>query len=203
MAGPVAVGHTCPMTSTSPGTHESPDAETLYAHGLAHIRRSPTDVGRLEMIVCRPAAGEREVLTTGVLDPAHGLIGDSWSIRGSRRSADGGPHPEMQVTLMNSRVIELLAGGRERWSLAGDQLYVDFDLGERNLAPGSHVTIGSTVLEVTAEPHRGCAKFSAHFGRSAVTFVNSPLGLDLRLRGVNAKVIEGGTIEIGDPVAKR
>src|SRR5437660_469322 len=93
--------------------------------GLERIRRSPAEVGRVELIVRRPAEDKRQVLEQGLLDLKQGLVGDSWLSRGSSRSADGSANLEAQVTLMNARVIALLAGDRERWPLAGDQLYVD------------------------------------------------------------------------------
>jgi transcription antitermination factor NusB len=164
--------------------------------GLDHIWDSPGDEGTLAMIVRRPAIEQREVLEHARLDPVEGLVGDSWSMRGS-------PHPEAQLTIMNARAIHLIAGDRDRWSLAGDQLYVDFDLSEANLPPGSRLAIGETVVEVSALPHRGCQKFSARFGVEALRFVNSEEGQKLHLRGINAKVITGGTIRTGDPVRKQ
>ncbi len=76
----------------------------------------------------------------------------------------------MQLNVMSARVIDLVAAGdRERWALAGDQLYVDLDLSEENLPPGTRLALGSAVIEVTDQPHTGCAKFSARFGAAAHT----------------------------------
>lgn len=170
--------------------------------GLAHIRQSPLAAGVLELIVRRPAVGEREVLTEGALDLRVGLVGDNWRERGSTRTPDGTAHPEMQLTLMNARVAALLAGPRERWPLAGDQLYVDFDLSLANLPPGTRLQIGSAVVAVTTLPHTGCAKFSERFGSDALRFVNAPPHKELRLRGLNAQVIQPGLVKTGDRVAK-
>ena len=128
--------------------------------GLDEIRRSPRDGGTLELIVRRPAVGGRETVEVAELDPVTGLVGDNWLARGDRKSPDGIAHPDMQVTLTNARAVALVAHIPERWPLAGDQLYVDLDLGGENLPPGSRVSIGSAVLEITAEPHNGCAKFA-------------------------------------------
>ena len=163
---------------------------------------SPKDEGTLDLIVRRPAVGRRDVLDAGELDLTTGLIGDTWNIRASKRTPDGSPHPDMKVTLMNSRVIALIAGEKTRWGLAGDQLYVDFDISVANVPTGTQLAIGSAVIEVTNQPHTGCAKFMQRFGVDAMKFVNSPRGLELRLRGINARVAVPGRIQTGDRVRK-
>ena len=169
---------------------------------LDTIRQSPKNDGVLELIVRRPQIGARDVLEEGELDPVVGLVGDTWSTRASRRSADGGPHPEMQLNIMNARVVALVAQDKTRWPLAGDQLFVDMDLSEANLPPGTRLQIGTAAIEVTAEPHTGCGKFVERFGVDAMTFVNSIERKDLHLRGINAKVVQRGTIRVGDRLTK-
>jgi len=171
--------------------------------GLQTIRQSPKEVGVLRLIACRPKDNERQVLEEGQLDPAHGLVGDNWRARGSRRTPDGSAHPDMQLNVMNARVVELLARDQNRWALAGDQLYVDFDLSEANVPPGTRLAIGSAVIEVTSVPHLGCKKFAARYGDDAMKFVNSPEGKQLHLRGVNAKVVQAGVVRGGDTVMKQ
>ena len=169
---------------------------------LDTIRAAPADNGALEMIVRRPAVGIREILEEGDLDPAVGLVGDSWSRRGSRRTADGGPHPDMQLNIMSARVVALVAQEKARWPLAGDQLFVDMDLSARNLPPGTRLQIGTAEIEVTAQPHTGCSKFTERFGADAQQFVNAKRHEDLHLRGINARVVRHGTIRVGDRVTK-
>jgi hypothetical protein len=170
--------------------------------GLDHIRAAPKDEGVLRLIVRRPRVDAREILEEGTLDPVEGLVGDSWKRRGSSRTADGGPHPEMQLNIMNARVTALVAQHQDRWQLAGDQLYLDMDLSAENLPAGTQLTIGSAVIEVTAPPHLGCKKFLSRFGLDAMKFVNSPLGRELHLRGINARVLRVGMIRCGDTVRK-
>lgn len=176
-------------------------AEELTA-GLDEIRKSPADRGVLKLIVRRPATDQREVLDEGVLDPSQGLVGDNWLARGSRSTTDGSAHPEMQINIMNARVIALVAQDPQRWALAGDQLYLDMDLSPANLPSGTRLSIGSAVIEVTAPPHTGCKKFVARFGMDAMVFVNSGIGRQLNLRGINAKVIQAGTIRTNDIAEK-
>jgi MOSC domain-containing protein YiiM len=163
------------------------------------VRRATT---ALVLIVRRPGIDEREVLEHGDLDTVQGLVGDSWNRRGSSRSIDGGPHPDMQLNIMNARAIALVAQSQDRWPLAGDQLFVDLDLSPANLPPGTRLAIGSAIVEVTAEPHTGCGKFVSRFGVEAMKFVNSTIGRELSLRGINAKVVQPGAIRIGDAVRK-
>lgn len=163
---------------------------------------SPKDEGTLDLIVRRPALGRRDVVDAGELDLVTGLVGDTWNIRASTRTRDGSPHPDMQITVVNSRVIGVIAGEKTRWGLAGDQLYVDFDISAENVPPGTRLAIGSAVIEATDQPHTGCAKFLKRFGVDATKFVNSPRGLALRLRGINARVIEPGRIRTGDRIRK-
>jgi MOSC domain-containing protein YiiM len=172
------------------------------ATGLGQILRSPTAAGTVELIVRRPAEDAREVLDEGMLDLDEGLVGDAWHEQGSGRTPDGSATRDTQLTLMNARAIDLIAGSRERWPLAGDQLYVDLDLSFENLPAGTQLAVGEAVVEVTAEPHTGCAKFGARFGAAAVTFVNKPPGRGLRLRGVNTRIVTPGAVRVGDAITK-
>jgi hypothetical protein len=171
--------------------------------GLPHIESSPKDRGALQLIVRRPRVSAREVLDHAQLDVKEGLVGDTWNVRSSLRTEDGSPHPDMQLNIMNARVIALLAQSIDRWPLAGDQLFLDLDLADENLPAGTRLAIGSAVIEVTPQPHTGCGKFAARFGVDATKFVNSKDGRRLHLRGINAKVVQSGTIRVGDLACKR
>jgi len=175
--------------------------ERLQA-GLDQVRDSPRNGGRLVLIVRRPAVGERDLPTQAALDQVAGLSGDNWLARGSTSTPDGSADPQRQVTVMNARVAELVAGGTDRMPLAGDQLYLDLDLSLDNLPAGSLLAVGQATLQVSDVPHLGCAKFVERFGPEAMRFVNSPVGRQLRLRGMNARVVVPGTVRLGDLAAK-
>ena len=121
---------------------------------------------------------------------------------GEQPQPDGSANPDAQLTLMNARAAAVITGSPERWPLAGDQLYVDLDLSIENLPAGTQLAVGDAVVEVTAEPHTGCAKFSARFGTEALKFVNKSPGRELRLRGVNTRVVTPGAVRAGDAISK-
>ncbi|MFN7927375.1 MAG: MOSC domain-containing protein [Blastocatellia bacterium] len=170
--------------------------------GLPAIRQSPKDEGELQLIVRRPAVDARELLTQAELDTVVGLVGDTWKERRSSRTEDGSPHPDMQLNIINTRAIALISPDETRQPLAGDQLFLDLDLSKENLPAGTRLALGTAVIEVTAQPHTGCKKFVERFGVEAMKFVNSPVGRELCLRGINARVLQSGVIRVGDRAKK-
>ena len=165
--------------------------------GLDHVAASPRHRGALEMIVVRPDVGLRETPETVACTVDGGLDGDDWARRGSRHTADGSANPDQQIAVMNARYLDLIAGSRDRWALAGDQLVVDLDLSDEHLRPGDRWHVGEVVLEVTPHPHNGCAKFRDRFGPDAVRFANSPEGKRRHLRGIYVRVVVPGTLHVG------
>ncbi len=170
--------------------------------GLDEIRQAPSDTGTVELIALRPTDGERHVVDEAEVDTLLGVVGDNWSTRPNRHTPDRRPDPKAQVTLMGARAAALFARTPDRWTLAGDQLFVDFDLSEANVPAGTRLAVGTAVVEVTDEPHNGCAKFRRRFGDDALALVNSPEGKQLHLRGINTKVVQAGVVRRGDPIRK-
>jgi MOSC domain-containing protein YiiM len=171
---------------------------------LDELGASPQDNGTVELIVARPHLGERRVLEVAEFNTSEGLVGDNWLTRGSRHTTDGQSNPDVQVAVMNSRTIQAIAGDtdKSKWAMAGDQLYLDIDISAGNLPVGQQIAIGTVILEVTEVPHNGCGKFTERFGSDATRFVNSREGRENRRRGVNMRVVQGGTIRTGDSVVK-
>lgn len=171
------------------------------AAGLDQIQDSPTNAGLIEMLVLRPDVDQRRVVDSAEFVVGVGLVGDNYVARGNSNTDDGRAHPEAQVTIMNSRVLNLISDGdRERWPLAGDQILVDMNLSVSNLPPGIRLALGTAVLEVSSKPHTGCAKFAQRFGLEAAKWINSDA--ELRLRGINAMVVAAGTCSVGDVITK-
>lgn len=174
---------------------------TLEA-GLENIKKSPTDNGMLYMIVVRTHKRERAVPWYCNVSPELGVEGDHWSKGSWKTLPDGSPDPSVQVTLMNSRCLDLLATEKDRWPLAGDNLIVDMDLSFENLAPGQKLSLGSAILEITDIPHTGCMKFRERFGVDGLKFVSTKTARELRLRGVFARVLNAGVVTVGDHLKK-
>jgi hypothetical protein len=129
-------------------------------------------------------------------------MGDNWLTRGSPRTPDGKADPNSQLTIMNTRLIALLAPEKDNWQWAGDQLFLDLDLSFDNLPAGARLALGEAVLEVTEQPHNGCVKFSGRFGADALKFISSPDGRQLRLRGIYVKVVQPGMVCVGQIARK-
>jgi MOSC domain-containing protein YiiM len=194
------------MNTIKPSVAERFAEHLPYHRALAEIERaaakmgsSPTDNGTVEMIVSRPAVDERRVLDEGVLDTTHGLRGDSWGTR-EPSTPDGTADPLRQITVMNSRALASIAGDRDRWQLAGDQLIVDLDLSIDSLPAGTRLQIGEAVTEVTEPPHTGCSKFAGRFGVDALAWANGPAGRRQRRRGMHVRVLVSGTVRPGDVI---
>lgn len=166
------------------------------------ISESPSDVGTVEGICVRPAPGERSELEQCRLSPEGGAEGDFWADNCWKKLEDGSSDPSVQLTLMNSRAVDAVAGSRDRWKLAGDQLFVDFDLSDANLAVGDRLQVGPAVVEISPVPHTGCDLFRDRYGMDAVKFINSSLGKSMNLRGVLAQIVTEGVVSVGDAIRK-
>jgi MOSC domain-containing protein YiiM len=159
---------------------------------LHELARSPTDKGRVALIVRRVAGGRREVLDRVEVSADAGVTGDAWGRRPQR-------DPEMQIAVMQADVAKLIANGQPL-TLFGDSLVLDLDLSASNLPAGTRLRVGGALLEVTAFPHNGCKKFQARFGSDALRFVSMKTLRHLNLRGIYMRVVEPGDVRPGDPV---
>jgi hypothetical protein len=178
------------------------DQDRDFSEAQAHVRSAPRDLGVVHAIVRRPSVESRQVVAEAMLDEDDGLVGDNWRARGSSSTPDGSANREAQLAIMSTRVLEAIEPDPARWALAGDQLLVDIDLSIEHLPPGTRLLIGGAELMISEKPHTGCAKFSARFGSDALRWINTVEGRELRLRGVNARVVRGGLVRVGDEIRR-
>jgi len=162
--------------------------------GLRALPGASAASGRVALLVRRRADGVRETPASVRLDGAEGLPGDDWSRRPPR-------DPEAQLAVMRHEVAALIANGQPL-TLFGDNLLVELDLPAASQPPGARFRVGGAVVEATAKPHNGCAKFRQRFGPDALRFVQAPPTRDQNLRGVYWKVIEAGEVRVGDPIER-
>ncbi|MCH6259429.1 hypothetical protein MLD52_22935 [Puniceicoccaceae bacterium K14] len=151
---------------------------------IEYIRNAPKDNGLVKMIVIRPKKDERQTLKECYFSFKGGVEGDNWALGCWKSLPDGSPHPDVQVSITNSRVLETIEPSENRRALAGNNLVVDLDLSDESLKPGDKLHIGDAVLEITDTPHNGCKKYQDRFGAETLKFVNSKTGKQLHLRGI-------------------
>ena len=162
-----------------------------------------TRTAKLEAIVVRLGNEKHTRPEVGRLTREAGLVGDRWSAFR--------PVLDRQLTIMDVRVVRWLLAERrakvapqllpyDELDLPGDNLVVDFPTGVTSLPTGTRVRIGAALIEITELPHMGCKKFEARFGSDALAWVNDMTHYDLRLRGLNARVVEDGDVRIGDAI---
>ena len=176
--------------------------DQLMAKLPGFLEAAPKDTGTLDLIVMRPAHGERVLPETIEVSAEHGVNGDHWKRGTGFALDDGAGDPEAQICMMMSGCIEAIACPRENWAPAGDNFFLDMDLTPANMPPGTRFAIGSAAFVVTKLPHNGCQGFIDRYGRDACLFVNTGKGKELRLRGIYARVTKDGTISVGDSVRK-
>lgn len=167
------------------------DAATLHA-ALENLPTPPSTVGQVEKVVQR-LPGERRACPPVIrLDVKQGVVGDRWSSALL-------PKKSAQVTAMRADVARLFRQGSD-YEILGDNLFISLDTSARNLPPGSRLRVGTARLEVTAKPHRGCDKFAHRVGNDAWAITRAPAWAPWQLRGVHLRVLEGGSVRVGDEV---
>lgn len=171
--------------------------EELMA-ALPNILAAPKDLAPIRMFCLRPAPNQRSFPEVLHLTRAEGIPGERWLTTPWLRQEDGSPDPRIQVSILPSRVLDLVWRDRESVVHPGDPIVADLDCSLRNLPEGSLIRAGSAVLKVSGLFNEGCAKWKVRYGANARAFTELPGHPELRLRGILCSVEEDGEVTLAD-----
>jgi hypothetical protein len=165
--------------------------EALEAALLA-LPAAARDEGRVDLLVARGPAGERQLHDAALLTAAGGMPADRWFGNG-RFGVD------YQLATTRTDVARLIANGQPL-ELHGDNLFLSLDVSTENLPVGTLLQLGAARLRVTPVPHNGCKKWVQRFGLNPMQLNLDPRFRSLRLRGLYLQVVEDGLVRVGDSV---
>ncbi|PZQ97999.1 MAG: hypothetical protein DI533_12795 [Cereibacter sphaeroides] len=172
-------------------------AEEL-SRALPDVLSAPKTDAPIKMLCFRPGFNKREFASRLRLSRRDGIIGDCWNVNPWLRLADGSADPRMQVSILPTRVLDLLWRDREGTIHPGDPIIADLDLSGENLPVGTLVRAGTAILRVSDEPNFGCVKWKARYGADALKWVANPAHAAYRLRGVLCSIEEDGELTLDD-----
>jgi MOSC domain-containing protein YiiM len=151
---------------------------------LARLFEAPMRPGRLVWIGLRPERRAPMVaVEQAVLEPGRGLIGDRW--RGAATGA-------RQVTLISAEHLRAIAGFLGLDAVAPARLRRNLMVEGVNLLAlkARRFRLGDALLEYSGECHP-CSRMEEEFGPGGYNAVRGH-------GGITARVIEGGTVRLGD-----
>lgn len=172
------------------------------AAALPGILAAPRDAGAVRLLCVRPKPNARTFPQVLTLTRAAGVSGDFEMTRPWLTLPDGRADPQIQVSIIAWRVLELCWRDRDRVAHPGDNIAVDMNLTEDNLPAGTLLAAGSAVLRVSREPNEGCAKWKVRCGRDAYDWTTAADHLPLRLRGLFCSVERDGELRLGDTLRR-
>ncbi|QYK41481.1 MAG: hypothetical protein KF887_19320 [Paracoccaceae bacterium] len=179
----------------------TPSARTL-AMALPHVLAAPRDAGPVTLLCTRPGIGLRVFPDRLRLTRAQGIPGDRWLTMPWLRLPDGNPDPDIQVSILPARVLDLVWHPGDAVPHPGDPLVADLDMTEANLPTGMRLRAGTAVLRVSAIFNDGCVKWKARYGADAKAWITAPGHPALRLRGILCAVVADGEVGLGDRLTK-
>lgn len=172
------------------------------ADALPHILAAPKDAGAITSLCLRPGYGERHFPDRIRMTRAHGIPGERWLTAPWVKLADGSPDPRIQVSILPSRVCDLVWRDRIGTPHPGDPIVADLNMTEANLPVGCLLQAGTAVLRVSDLFNNGCVKWRLRYGDAAKDWITAPGHPALRLRGVLCSVVEDGEVTLADRVIR-
>jgi len=168
----------------------------------AGISAAPADGAAIEMPCLRPGYGERRFVDRIEVTRDRGIPGERWEGSPWLRLPDGRPHPGIQISILQRRVLDLVWRDRQNVVHPGDTFVADMDLSVTNLPEGQLLAAGTAILRVSEVFNDSCVKWKVRYGTAAKDWVNAPAHRALRLRGVLCSVARDGVIRQGDRLRK-
>jgi len=176
-------------------------AEDLAA-ALPDVLAAPRTDGPVRLLCARPKPNRRSFPDHLTLTRAMGVVGDFEASRPWLVLEDGSPDPRSQVSILPSRVLDLVWRNRDPRNHPGDNIVADLDMSHANLPAGTLLMVGTAVLCVSDEPNDGCVKWKVRCGKAAYEFVRAARHQPFRLRGLFCSVEQDGVVGLGDVVRK-
>lgn len=180
-------------------------AELMAA--LPHVLAAPKDAALAQQLCFRPANNERHFPDRLTLTQAKGVLGEGgqaerWLTAPWLRMPDGSPDPDIQVSILPRRVLDLVWRDRAGTPHPGDTIIADLDMTEANLPAGTLLRAGSATLRVSSVFNDGCVKWKARYGADAKAWITAAGHPPLRLRGILCAIVGDGQVAVGDPITR-
>jgi hypothetical protein len=179
-----------------------PITHQALMQALPDILAAPKTAAVIHSLCFRPGFNQRSFPQSLALTVAEGVPGERWLSAPWLRLPDGRPDPNIQVSILPTRVLNLVWQDRDTSPHPGDTIVADLDTSLANLPEGSLLQAGSAVLRVSSVFNDGCVKWKARYGADAKAFLTAPGHPALRLRGVLCAVVQDGIVTLNDRLIK-
>ena len=150
----------------------------------------------------RPDFGERNFVDKMQLTREFGIPDERWNYAPWLKLDNGKADPRIQVSILGTRVLDLVWRDRINTSHPGDSFMADMDFSEANMPTGTLLNIGSSTLRVTDKFNDACVKWKVRYGKDAKDWVVLPENIRHRLRGALCEVVRDGWVKTGDLIQK-
>ena len=169
---------------------------------LPDVMAAPKDRAAIGMLCLRPERNQRKFVDQIEVSPQKGIAGERWLESPWLTTPEGAPHPGIQISILQQRVLDLVWQDRENTPHPGDTFVVDMDLSHDNLPVGQLLSVGTAILKVSDVFNDGCVKWKARYGAAAKDWIVADDHPKLRLRGVLCSVERAGLLKAGDFLTK-
>lgn len=182
-------------------TGHQPNLAELQA-ALPEVMAAPKDHGIIHSLCLRPEPNQRQMVGQITLTVDQGIPGERWLTAPWLTLADGTPDPRIQVSVLSTRVMDLVWRNRQTSPHPGDPIVADMDLSQANLPVGSRLQVGTAVIEVSDAFNDGCVKWKTRYGTAAKDWITLPDNRALRIRGILCRVVQNGVLRLSDRLIK-